>query len=503
MRYLPDGVQMKRADEYTIRNIGVPSVVLMERAALQTVAVMQSRKVDVSRALVVCGSGNNGGDGFAVARLLAEAGEEPEILFAGREGSLSEECRLQKEIAQKMGIKIYTEQPEKEYTVIIDAIFGVGLSREITGRYLEVIEWMNSRRCSKVAIDIPSGVCARTGKILGTAFRAELTVAMACVKAGCEWFPGKEYAGRTISVPIGIDTAQFGTDPDVCVTFDRADISRMLPPRRPDSHKGTYGKVLMITGSSGMAGAAYLSAKAAYSVGAGLVQIYTHEDNRAVLQQLLPEAIISCYRDYNEEQLKKLTGWADVVCIGCGLGRSETAARMLGYIMECTDKPCVVDADGLNLLSENMELLERAKAPLILTPHMKEMSRLAGCDVRTLKDRRMDILKAFGDRYPAVCVLKDSRTAVYETGRHPFVNLAGNSAMAKGGAGDVLAGVITGLLAQGMGCYESASLGVYLHACGGDEARRRKGSYSVLAGDLIAGIETVTANEEEKKDDRA
>ena len=247
---------MKQADEYTIRNIGIPSVVLMERAALQTVAVMRSRKVDVSRALVVCGSGNNGGDGFAVARLLAEAGEEPEILFAGREESLSEECRLQKEIAEKMGIKLYTEPPEKEYTVIIDAVFGVGLSREIAGSYLEVIEWMNSRRCSKVAVDIPSGVCARTGEILGTAFRAELTVAMACVKAGCEWFPGKEYAGETVPVPIGIDTARFGTDPDVCVTFDRAAISRLLPRRRADSQKGSYGKVLMSTGCSGMAGAA-------------------------------------------------------------------------------------------------------------------------------------------------------------------------------------------------------------------------------------------------------
>ena len=354
-----------------------------------------------------------------------------------------------------------------------------------------------------MAIDIPSGVCARTGKILGTAFRAELTVAMACVKAGCEWFPGKEYAGETVPVPIGIDTARFGTDPDVCVTFDRADISRMLPPRRADSHKGSYGKVLMITGCSGMAGAAYLSAKAAYSVGAGLVQIFTHEDNRAVLQQLLPEAVISGYRDYNEEQLEKLTGRADVICIGCGLGRSGNAARMLGYVMEHTGKPCVVDADGLNLLSENMELLKHAKAPLILTPHMKEMSRLTGYDVRALKDRRMDILKAFGDQYPVVCVLKDSRTVVYETGRHPVVNLAGNSAMAKGGAGDVLAGVITGLLAQGMAPYESASLGVFLHACGGDEAGKRKGSYSVLARDLIAGIEAVTANEEEKKYDRA
>lgn len=503
MRYLPDGSQMKKADEYTIRDIGVPSLVLMERAALQTVAVMRSRAFDVSRALVVCGSGNNGGDGFAVARLLAEDGEMPEILFAGNENSMSEECSIQKKIARKMGIRIYTELPEKEYTVIIDAIFGVGLSREVAGKYRDIIEWMNSRKCRKAAIDIPSGVCARTGRILGTAFRAELTVAMACVKCGCELYPGKSCAGETVPVPIGISTGLFADDPDVCMTYDRDDISGLLPVRRPDSHKGSYGKVLMITGSSGMAGAAYLSAKAAYSVGAGLVQIYTHEDNRAVLQQLLPEAIISCYADYEQKQLEKLTAWADVVCIGCGLGTSRTAARILRHTLECVEKPCVIDADGLNLLSEDMGVLEHAEAQLIMTPHMKEMSRLTGYSVCELKDRRMEILKEFGDKYPAVCVLKDSRTAVYEKGRHPFVNLAGNSAMAKGGAGDVLAGVITGLLAQGMDRYESASFGVFLHACGGDEARKVKGSYSVLAGDLIEGIEKVTADEEEKKDDRA
>lgn len=501
MRYLPDGVQMKKADEYTIRGIGVPSLVLMERAALQTVAVMRSRNVDLSGALIVCGSGNNGGDGFAVARLLAEEGGTPEILFAGNEASMSCECSVQAEIARNMGIKIYTELPEKEYTVIIDALFGVGLSREITGKYLDVIDWMNSRNCRKVAVDIPSGVCARTGKILGRAFRADLTVSMACVKIGCEWFPGKSAAGETVPVPIGIDTALFADAPDVCVTYDRADISGLLPARRPDSHKGSYGKVLMITGSSGMAGAAYLSARAAYAAGAGLVQIYTHEDNRGVLQQLLPEAIISCYADYDGKRLEQLTAWADVVCIGCGLGTSGTAERILKYTLEHADKPCVIDADGLNLLSGNMELLERTKAGPVLTPHMKEMSRLTGRSVDALKDRRMDILKEFGDKYPAVCVLKDSRTAVYEHGRHPFVNLAGNSAMAKGGAGDVLAGVITGLLAQGMDRYEAAALGVYLHACGGDEARNSKGSYSVLAGDLITGMEKVITNEEEKKND--
>lgn len=503
MRYLPDGEQMKKADEHTIREIGIPSPVLMERAALQTVAVMRDRAVDLSRPLIVCGSGNNGGDGFAVARILCEEGESPVIFFAGSEASLSGECRLQMEIVRNMGINIRTEIPEGEYTVIVDALFGVGLSREISGRYREAIEWMNAQKCRKVSVDIPSGVCARTGRVLGTAFHADLTVSMACVKAGCEWFPGKNYAGETVAVPIGIDAAYFADDPAVCVAYDPDDLSRLLPERKPDSHKGSYGRVLMITGSSGMAGAAYLSARAAYSVGAGLVQIYTHEDNRMILQQLLPEAIISCYADYDEERLKELLDWADVVCIGCGLGLTDTAERTLAYTLRYEGRGCIVDADGLNLLSRHMELFEDVKMPLILTPHMKEMSRLTGRSVGDIKERRMDILKEYADRYPAVWVLKDSRTAVYRQGRHPVVSLAGNSAMAKGGSGDVLAGVITGLLAQGMTDYESAALGVYLHACGGDAARKEKGSYSVLARDLIRGIETVIKSAEEKEYERA
>lgn len=188
MRYLPDGVQMKAADTYTIKELGVPSLVLMERAALKVVEAMHERKIDTSRTLVVCGSGNNGGDGFAVARLLEEEGMHAEVLFAGKETSLSQECALQKKIAERMGIRVFTEIPQEEYTVIIDAVFGVGLSREITGRYCDIIRWMNSRDCRKVAVDIPSGVCARTGQILGTAFRADLTVSMACMKAGCELF---------------------------------------------------------------------------------------------------------------------------------------------------------------------------------------------------------------------------------------------------------------------------------------------------------------------------
>ena len=195
MRYLPDGEQMKAADAYTIGELGIPSLVLMERAALKVVEELCRREMDLARVLIVCGSGNNGGDGFAVARLLHEKGICADVLFAGKESSLSEECALQKKIAERLGISIFTDLPDGEYTVVTDALFGVGLSREISGRYADIIEWMNRQNARKVAVDIPSGVCARTGRILGTAFRAELTVSMECVKLGCELFPGKVYAG--------------------------------------------------------------------------------------------------------------------------------------------------------------------------------------------------------------------------------------------------------------------------------------------------------------------
>lgn len=497
MRYLPNGKQMKEADEHTIQQIGIPSVVLMERAALQVVDTMIREQIDLKKVLIVCGSGNNGGDGFAAARLLRERGYDVSVFFAGKESSLSEECRLQKAIAERLGIRIFTGFPEEEYTVIIDTVFGVGLSREITGRCREVICWMNRQVGQKVAVDIPSGICSETGRVLGTAFRAQLTIAIECVKLGCVLYPGREYAGRTAAVPIGIDTSVCSARKDVCFTYEKGEMPDLLPPRSENSHKGSFGKVLMITGSPGMAGAAYLSARAAYTVGAGLVRVYTAEENRRVLQELLPEAVISCWSGYDEEELERLLDWADVVCIGCGLGQTAVSEQILIHTVRSVKKPCVIDADGLNLLSGHMELLEQTEGQIILTPHMREMSRLTGRTVEEIADRRIEILDQFAEKYPAVCVLKDSRTVAACRGYHKFVNLAGNSAMAKAGSGDVLAGVITGLLAQGMEPFHGAALGVWLHACGGDAAREEKGAYSVLAGDLIDGIQKCIKNAEE------
>lgn len=500
MRYLPNGVWMQKADSYTIQEIGVPSVVLMEHAAEKTIEVMETEEIDLSNTLIVCGSGNNGGDGFAIARLLREKGMQVTVFFAGKESSMSEECRLQAQIIKNLGISIVTVLPKREYTVVLDALFGVGLNREITGVYRDVIEKMNCLKGKKVAVDIPSGIHSGTGQIMGAAFRADLTVTFQCEKLGMVLFPGTEYAGKTVVVEIGIDTSVFSSTQEVSYTLERADLSKMLPKRKPNTHKGSYGKVLMITGSRGMAGAACLSAQAAYVCGAGLVRIYTDETNRAILQQLLPEAIISCYTEYEEDGLKEALDWADVVCIGCGLGKSRTAEMLLMNTLEYASVPCVIDADGLNLLACHKEMLRTIDIPVILTPHMKEMSGLLGCSVAEIAEERFRKLQEFTSQYPAICILKDARTVVAERTNPFFVNTAGNQAMAKAGSGDVLAGVITGLLAGKTPPYRSAVLGVYLHACGGDKARDRLGSYSVLARDLIAGIgQCMKEAEEEQK----
>ncbi|MGC4019558.1 MAG: NAD(P)H-hydrate dehydratase [Muricomes sp.] len=497
MRYLPTGEWMQKADKYTIEEIGILSMVLMERAALKMVDVMEREGIDLSRTFVVCGSGNNGGDGFAVARLLKDKGYEVTAAFIGSESSMSPDCREQLKIAEKCGVSIVTSINRQEYTSVVDAVFGVGLNRDVSGAYRENIEKMNRLPGQKIAVDIPSGICSATGKVLGVSFKAELTVTFECEKLGCILYPGHIYAGKRVVADIGISKKIFEKEPAVCYTFDREDLPKLIPARKPDSHKGTYGKILMITGSKGMSGAAYLSAKSAYITGAGLVHIYTAEENRIILQQLLPEAIISTYTEYDEETLHKLLQWADVVCIGCGLGRNDIADSLVEEVMRVVKVPCVVDADGLNILSSHLELLGSRERPLILTPHMKEMSELLGCSIQELQEKRFEKVREFTDKHGVVCAMKDARTLVSKWDRQIFINTAGNSSMAKAGSGDVLAGVIAGLLAQGLMSYEAAVCGVYLHACGGDETKEEKGSYSALAEDLITGIGTCIRKTEE------
>lgn len=492
MKYVLNAKQMKDADGRMIHQIGIPSLVLMERAAAQCVAAIKAEKKEIESVLLVCGSGNNGGDGFAIARMFHEEQMPVDVVLVGRMESRSEETKTQMLILEKLGIEVQTSMPEKEYSVIVDAVFGIGLCRRIEGKYEDVIERMNQYQGYKVAVDIASGISADTGEILGCAFRADLTVTFAYPKVGQILYPGCDYTGKLLVKPIGIWNPAFSEDSQLYYMLEKSDLRTLLPARKADSNKGTYGRVLVIAGSKGMSGAAYLAAKAAYITGAGLVKIYTEESNRMILQQLLPEAILTTYCEEEEEplnELEKALEWADVVCAGCGLGMSALSLELMKKLLEYNSKPCVIDADGLNILATMPDAMEHyLSESYILTPHMKEMSRLTGKTVEELKRERGAILSDFVSKYHVNVALKDSRSMVAGPSMQTFINTSGNAAMAKAGAGDVLAGVITGIMAQGKLPYQAGVAGVYLHGLGGDAARRECGAYSVLAQDILTGV---------------
>ena len=500
MQLWVNAAQMKAADQYTIQKLGVPSLELMEHAAQACVQVLEDEKVDLSHVCVVCGSGNNGGDGFAIARILQNNRYSVETFCVGNPEHYTEETQEQMHRLQECGGKITYGMPQEDsYSVIIDAVFGVGLSRKVEGRYRQVIEQMNRMRGTKFAVDIPSGLSATTGCILGCAFKADYTVTFQLKKIGLELSQGRTMAGRVIVPDIGISTDSICEDQEIVRTAGKDIYRKMLPDRPEDSNKGTYGRLLVIAGSKGMAGAAYLNAHAAYMIGAGLVRIYTSSDNREILQTLLPEAIVTTYEEYNKEELLSLLTWADSVCIGSGLGISRLSEKILKTVIEYVKVPCLIDADGLNLLAENKNYLNQmAERRFVITPHMKEMSRLTGTPVEELKADRIQILKDFISRYRITCVLKDSRTLIASEEKGIRMNLTGNSAMAKAGSGDVLAGVISGWMVQGKEAEDAAELGTYIHGLSGDLAKFEKGVYSVMARDLIEYISKALMKLEEE-----
>ncbi len=500
MQLWVNAAQMKAADQYTIQKLGVPSLELMEHAAQACVQVLEDEKVDLSHVCVVCGSGNNGGDGFAIARILQNNRYSVETFCVGNPEHYTEETQEQMHRLQECGGKITYGMPQEDsYSVVIDAVFGVGLSRKVEGRYRQVIEQMNRMRGTKFAVDIPSGLSATTGCILGCAFKADYTVTFQLKKIGLELSQGRAIAGRVIVPDIGISTDSICEDQEIVRTAGKDIYRKMLPDRPEDSNKGTYGRLLVIAGSKGMAGAAYLNAHAAYMTGAGLVRIYTFSDNREILQTLLPEAIITTYEEYNKEELLSLLTWADSVCIGSGLGMSRLSEKILKTVIEYVKVPCLIDADGLNLLAENNNYLNQmAERRFVITPHMKEMSRLTDTPVEELKADRIQILKDFISRYRITCVLKDSRTLIASEEKGIRMNLTGNSAMAKAGSGDVLAGVISGWMVQGKEAEDAAELGTYIHGLSGDLAKFEKGVYSVMARDLIEYISKALMKLEEE-----
>lgn len=509
MERIVTGRQMKQLDQFTIQEMGVPSLVLMERAALAVVEELIIN-FDTGRVLIACGSGNNGGDGLAIARLLHLKGIRAEIFMAGKMESFTEETRIQWKIAEKYGVPVVKNPDPTEYTTIVDAVFGVGLSRNVEGSYGELLKSLDASGIPVMAVDIPSGIEADGGRVLGTALHARQTVTFACAKAGLLLYPGASYAGQVTVKDVGIcPEGRRMTESDPFTETLKNGMFRItkedyrwLPPRIACGNKGTFGKVLVVAGSKDMCGAAYFAAKACLLAGAGMVRILTEEHNRSVLQQLLPEALLTTYREgMGDEELCRILdtalNWSDVVAAGPGLGSSRESEILLTGLLSRNRKPMVLDADGLNLAGHHTELLEKIGFPCILTPHMGEMARLTGLSIARLAENPIECLETFCECYPVTCILKDARTVTKTAGGPVFINARGNSGMATAGSGDVLCGITAGFLATGADWKRAAPLAVDFHARAGDLAAKNKCKASLLASDILDAISGVWKSLEE------
>lgn len=503
MKYAVSGSQMKQIDQDTIERIGIPSLVLMERAALAVAEAVERLLGDRpgnGPVLAVCGTGNNGADGIAAGRILWNRGYDVTVLMAGNPDHATKEHQTQQQIARQLGVPVAegSQVPPGSWAVIIDAVFGIGLSREVTGAYQKLLEQLSHMdKARVVAVDIPSGIHSDTGAVMGTALRADVTVTFGYRKTGHLFYPGRTFAGQVQVAETGFSDQSLANTGFAGLVPEPADLGR-LPSRRPDGNKGTFGKLLVIAGSRGMSGAAWLSALAAYRTGAGLVKLLTVEDNRQILQTQLPEAVFAGYdpekaMEAPDRFCQMIAGevdWADAVVMGPGLGKSPCAGLLAETVLSRVQVPLVLDADGLNLVAASPGLEHFLSENVVVTPHMGEMVRLSGRSMEQLKADPLGEARDYSRRTGAVCVLKDAVTVTAGRDGTAWINPSGSSAMAKGGAGDVLAGIIGGLLVQGAGHLEGAALGVYLHGLAG-EAAAGQNPACLLAHEIADALEKV------------
>ena len=502
MRELLDAELAKKLDVLTQVHYGIPGMVLMERAALilawQVEKEMASPEDSV---LCICSYGNNGGDGIACARILLEKGYQVSVFMVGNGSKATEENQQQLETAKQCGVKLLTECRLEEYDILVDAIFGIGLSRVVEGTYADMIHKINKSGRKVIAADIPSGIDASTGKVWGVAVHADVTVTFGAEKLGHLLYPGRDYCGRTVVGEIGFPKKAVDDIATPYFTYEPKDYAKKMPKRPSYSNKGTFGRVLVIAGSREMFGAAYLAAKAAYRLGAGLVKVLTEESNVPILKGKLPEALVASYssRFYrNQEQEKQILShlnWASVVLIGPGIGMGEEAKRLMELVLSSVHVPLVVDADGINLLGRFAELKLPENA--VITPHLMEMSRLIAREVPDIRENLIQAAKETARNKKITVVLKDACTIVTD-GEKTYLNSGGNSGLATGGSGDVLAGMIAGLIAQKMTPYEAACLGTGLHAMAADAAlgTGKQSEYSLMAGDIVETLTTLGGRHE-------
>ena len=514
---------MREIDRRAIKDYGISGTTLMERAGLK-VAEKIKELFEKRKIIVLSGGGNNGGDGLVAARNLHEWGWNVKVILLSNEKKLSPDCLEQYKIAKKSGVPVAfnTEISGKDLhsAVVVDAIFGTGLSKPVTGRIADIISFINSSTVPVVSVDIPSGISSDTGQIMGEAVMADYTVTFGLPKRGHLLYPGAECTGKLFVEDIGFPDELLRSEKIRVELLESMDVSLLIPERRRYSHKGDYGHVLVIAGSRGKTGAAFMCAKACLRAGAGLVTIGVPETLMDFFQSRVTEEMTLPLPDRGDGTLSSkasdkiltfIADKADVLAIGPGISVTDDIQKLVTALVLNSAAPMVMDADAINALEGNKHIFRKAKAPIILTPHIGEMARLLKTGPRVrgfilrsatengvegsreklrhqIEKNRINAAISFAKETGTYLVLKGAPTVIAEPEGSVFINPTGNPGMASAGVGDVLTGMIAGFLGQGLNPLEASILGVYMHGLSGDIAANKKGEHSLIASDIIEAM---------------
>ena len=501
--------QMQELDRKAIEGYKIPGIVLMENAGRGAAEVISSAFPDIQnkKIAIVAGKGNNGGDGFVIARHLLNRGVSVKVYLLTDPKALRGDAEINYHIFSRMKGEVIPVPSSKDYQkvkrdlekfdLLIDGIFGTGLDAEVRGYYREVIDHLNTLQRPIVAIDIPSGLDANTGKPFGTAIRAALTVTFGLPKVGHLISPGPDYVGTLKVIDIGIPRRLVEEEKIQTYLLESEEIRRFLSaPRRPDTHKGDYGHLLVISGSVGKTGAAAMACEAALRIGAGLVTLAIPKSLNAIMEMKLTEVMTEPLPETPKQSLSlrafnsilRLCENKRAVVIGPGLGTFKETQSLILKLVKTLDLPVVLDADGLTALATQPKILPTANRSLILTPHPGEMARLIQSTSKEVQEDRVGISRNFSQSRQVHLILKGHRTLITTPRGEVFINPTGNPGMASGGTGDVLTGMIGGLICQGFEILPSLQIAVYLHGLAGDEVASERGEKSLVATDMIEKI---------------
>ena len=507
--YLVTAEQMRAFDAKAIDEFGIPGVVLMENAGRTTFHFLLAHLENVAgqNVSVVAGPGNNGGDGYVIARYLINHGADVQTFLLSPREKIKGDALINLQVLEKMTSRIYPIGDEETLyaaadvwhraDVVVDAILGTGLSSEVRSPYREAIELINDSPGICLAVDIPSGIDSNTGKVLGVAVQADLTATYGFRKLGTVLYPGRDYCGHMAVVDISIPVPAVEADPPKVRLYEEAELEEYFELRADDqAHKGTFGHLLIVGGSPGKTGAPAMAAAAASRMGSGLVTAAVPASLNPILEaklteemtEPLPEGIPGYLSAESADRILALAEGKQCLVLGPGLSTVEGIPDLVRAIVERYEGWIVIDADGLNALAENMDVLKESKASIVLTPHPGEMGRLTGLSSKEVQEDRVGLAVRIASDYGVHVILKGAATVTAFPGGEVAINSTGNPWMASGGQGDVLSGILGGLLAQGISPHEALPYGVFLHGLAADTIVEQTGPAPVLATDIIEMI---------------